>query len=85
MLFIILMILGYALCIEEEEIRLTSAKADAVAVISLFMILGLTFSVSLYGIKKLVEKTPKHMYADSPFDEGFIPRKQKQQHEVISF
>lgn len=85
MLLIILMLLGYALCIEDEQIRLTSENADTVAVISLFMILGLTFSVSLYGIKKLIEKSPKYLYAESQFTDTFIPRKQKQHHEVISF
>ncbi|KAI5160318.1 hypothetical protein NEAUS04_2057 [Nematocida ausubeli] len=85
MWIIILMLLGYALCIEEESIKLASIHADTVAVISLFMILGLTFSVSLYGIKKLIEKSPKHMTSRSHLSQSFIPRKQTTEYEVISF
>ncbi|KAI5191291.1 hypothetical protein NEMIN01_1450 [Nematocida minor] len=85
MILIVLMLIGYALCIEEEQIRLDSMRADTVAVISLFMILGLTFSVSLYGIKKLLEKAPKHLYADNQPSGSSLPKKQKQQYEVISF
>ncbi|OAG33146.1 hypothetical protein NEIG_02494 [Nematocida sp. ERTm5] len=85
MWIVILLLLGYAICIEEESIKLDSIRADTVAVISLFMILGLTFSVSLYGIKKLLEKSPKHMVSRNQLSHNYIPKKQPSEYEVISF
>ncbi|KAH9386111.1 uncharacterized protein NEMAJ01_1007 [Nematocida major] len=85
MLFLIVLLLGYALCVEEERVELASSKADTVAVISLFMILGLTFSVSLYGIKKLLEKDPKQITSGGHHTRGLIPRKQQSPYEVITF
>lgn len=86
MLFLILVVLlGSVLCVEEEVVRLASIRADTVAVISLFMILGLTFSVSLYGIKKLLETTPKQMAGVKDRAQSIIIPKRENPYEVISF
>lgn len=80
MVLLLALFFGAALGLAQETETPGSPRHNALAVLFLFMVLGLTFSVSLYGMKKLIERSPKVVFGATRLTA--LPRIA---HEVISF
>jgi len=81
MLAILFLMFGTALSVTPESSGLDPTfTTNVFSVLSLFMLLCLTFSVSLYGVKRLMERSPKKIFQASAG--RTLPRTS---HDVISF
>lgn len=59
MLLLILMLGVTSAVMPEVPVQEPAFTTDAFSVLALFMLLALTFSVSLYGMRRLLERSPK--------------------------
>lgn len=77
----LLMLLGTSWAVMDTSDPANTVKdMDIIGLISLFLLFSLTFTVSLLGIKKLAERSPKKvLFASS----ASVPAEVV--HEVISF
>ncbi|KAI5188630.1 hypothetical protein NECID01_0243 [Nematocida sp. AWRm77] len=81
MLFLLVFMLGTVACVTQDADPSPSTLHSLSSVLFLFLVLGLTFSISLYGIKRLIEKSPKIVFGAAS-QAGRLPRSA---HEVIAF
>ncbi|KAI5171383.1 hypothetical protein NEFER03_0742 [Nematocida sp. LUAm3] len=58
-MYILIFLLGTISAIVSDSSMKDISQSDVYSVICLFMLLSLTFSISFYGIKKLIEASPK--------------------------
>lgn len=77
----LLMLLSTAWAVMDTSDPANTAKdMDIIGLLSLFLLFSLTFTVSLLGIKKLAERSPKKVLVPSSVS---VPTEVV--HEVISF